>query len=113
MSEAVPMTRTELEELATESSLVVRNGTIRRLLATIAERESDITMYRDDADRQESRLKLALDDLRCPDCGCADEIDAQSAECGCDNPLCMRNDGKSLAQAYLDLLKDTTDDTRD
>lgn len=50
------------------------------------------------------RLNAALDELRCPDCKCADQIDAECKECGCDSPVCARDGSKTLAQAYLDAL---------
>lgn len=50
------------------------------------------------------RLDGALNELRCPECGCADQVDAESSECGCDAPLCARtNDDGTLAQHWLKL----------
>jgi len=71
--------------------------------ATIADLRRQVENYREDYKRIESRLKDAHDQLRCPDCKCADQIDAESSECGCDSPICARSDGKTLAESWLDL----------
>lgn len=67
-----------------------------------AVRERDI--FKDDFETTSARLKNALRELACPECGCADEVDAQSQECGCDSPLCERTieDG-TLAESWLKL----------
>ncbi len=70
---------------------------------TIADLRRQVENYREDYKRIESRLKDAHDQLRCPDCKCADQIDAESSECGCDSPICARSDGKTLAESWLDL----------
>lgn len=76
---------------------------ITRLRSDLAAMRDELDMYKDDLQRTESRLSAALDELRCPDCKCGDEVDAQSSECGCDSPLCMRNDGKTLAKSWLEM----------
>lgn len=54
----------------------------------------------------ERRLKAALIELRCPDCKCSDQIDAESSECGCDSPVCSRDGSMTLAEAYVKALSD-------
>jgi hypothetical protein len=64
----------------------------------------DIVILQDDLAKTERRLDAALKELRCPECGCSDAIDAQSQECGCDSPLCERTiDDGTLAESWLRL----------
>ena len=79
--------------------------TLRAELTRLRTRVDDMES---DAIRIESRLKNALDQLLCPDCGCADEVDAQSQECGCDSPICSIGDGKTLAESFLDMCREQT-----
>ena len=63
----------------------------------VVEAENENRTLRHDLARTTARLRLALDELRCPECGCGDAIDAESRECGCDAPLCAREGGQTLA----------------
>lgn len=64
------------------------------LTSQIAEAQAELDSTRE-------RLLNALHELRCPDCGCADQIDAESHECGCDSPVCARDGRETLATAYV------------
>jgi hypothetical protein len=103
-----PLSHLELD-LLYAGEYPVRNELAMRLLATVesltitlkeTERWRDI--FDEDNEKAKQRLNVALNELRCPACGCADDVDAQSQECGCDSPICERNDGKTLAQSWLD-----------
>lgn len=58
---------------------------------------------REELDALQSRFDALHRDLACPECGCADSIDAESQECGCDSVVCAREGGKTFAQHYMDI----------
>lgn len=68
------------------------------------EAEKSRDNYKDDFECWDKRLKDALDQCRCPDCKCGDQVEAESSECGCDSPICARPADKTLAEWALSLL---------
>lgn len=75
---------------------------LRNAAPALLDAAEENSMLRDDLASVQERLDAAKDELRCPDCGCADPIDAESAECGCDSPICARTvDDGTLAESWL------------
>lgn len=72
----------------------------------IAELLEHVDALADDLDTTTERMKNALDDCRCPECQCADQIDAESQECGCDGAVCSRGGGETLAAWGLRMMRE-------
>lgn len=114
-------TQSELTEIAEQNKglgedvLVFRNA-MTEAQRKLAERESEVARltterdcYKEDFERASARLNDALNQCRCPDCGCGDQVEAESSECGCDSPVCARDGSKTLAQHYLDAVAQLAD----
>lgn len=95
MGDAIDKIKKAASEPAVLSALVAD------LRARIAELERERDIYKADSESRGARLADALDQLRCPDCKCGDQTDAECKECGCDSPVCARDGSKTLAEAYL------------
>lgn len=93
----------EMSMLATniEQRAIEAEKTIASLRSQLADAQKWKAIYKDDYERTESRLKDALDQLRCPECKCGDQVEAECNECGCDSPVCSRDGRMTLAEAYL------------
>lgn len=72
--------------------------------AEIARLHKEVGVLTEDWTSTRRRLDAALDELRCPDCRCADQIDAESSECGCDSPVCSRT--VPMVACFLEQVKE-------